>query len=266
MLSMKKILSVLLLFCFLYTPIFAVDFDTSVDESIRKDYKVKESEQTLPALPNVSPSKDDVNIPVKTNLSATGKIYTIKGGTKIILASQKSVNEKYKKGSKIGFATQNNITTKDGTTIPAGTLIKATVTDSHGPQITGNGGLIELCFNEIYFNGVKSELDSKIDKANYKKIYFNDIKGERRYWKNFGKATKPGQKVFKATKKATKAMASIPIINIISFIPILGGSVFYTLNFVTSPVIMVFLKGGHISLPSGTRFEIKIKGDTEIRG
>ena len=266
MLSMKKILSVLLLFCFIYTPIFAVDFDTSIDESIRKDYKVKESEQTLPALPNVSPSKDDVNIPVKTNLNATGKRYTIKGSTKIILASQKSVNDGYRRGAKIGFVTQNDITAKDGTTIPAGTLIKATVTDSHGPQITGNGGLIELCFNEIYFNGVMSQLDSKINKANYKRIYFNDIKGERRYWKNFGKATKPGQKVFKATQKATGKMASIPIINLISFVPVLGGTVFYTINFVASPVIMVFLKGGRLSLPAGTRFEIKIKGDTEIRG
>jgi len=262
---MKKILSFLLIFCFIYTPIFAVEFDASIDESIRKDYKVKESEETLPTLPNVSPSNSE-NIPVKTNLQATGKIYTIKGGTTIILASQKSVNDGYKRGSKIGFVTQNNITTKEGTTIPAGTLIKAAVTDSHGPQITGNGGLIELCFNEIYFNGVMSQLDSKVNKANYKRIYFNDIKGERRYWKNFSKATKPGQKVFKATKKATGKMASIPIINILSFVPVLGGTVFYTINFVASPVIMVFLKGGRLSLPAGTRFEIKIKGDTKIRG
>ena len=263
---MKKTVVALILFC-VANMAFAIDFDTSIDSAIRKDYKLKESEETLPALPNVSPSENSQPVTkmtqVKTDYQRTGKLYTIKKGTKIILASQKSVNDRYARGSKIGFVTQNNVLFKDGTTMPAGTLLKATVTDSHGPQITGNGGLVELYFNEIYFNGVKSPFDSKLKKANYKNVHFNDIKGERRYWKNWRKAMKPGEKTFKATKKASHAIRIIPIV---CHIPILLGSVVYTINFVTAPIIMVFLKGGSLSLPAGTRFEIQTGDDIEIRG
>lgn len=241
---------------------YALEFDTSVDDSIRKSYKVKESEETLPALPNVVPTAEPI-VPAQTNLKSTGKVCMIKGGTKIVLASQKSVNQGYRKGSKIPFVTQRDIKTKDGTLIPAGTIMKAVVADSHGPQITGNGGLIELHFNEIYFNGVMSPLEANVKKANYKRVYFNDIKGERRYWKNWSKAMKPGTKTFNATKKASNAISAIPVLNAV---PVLLGSVVYTVNFVTSPIIMVFLKGGTLSLPAGTIFEIKIKDDIEIRG
>lgn len=260
---MKIILIILSILICLNNFSYAVEFDTSIDEKIRKEYNLKDSsEESLPALPSVVPTAETI-IPAKTDYQATGKTYTLKSGTKITVASQKSVNDGYKKGSKIGFVTQNNIITKEGTTIPAGTIIKAVVTDSHGPQITGNGGLIELKFNEIYFNGIMSPLESNVKKANYKKVFFNNIKGERRYWKNWSKAMKPGIKTYKATKKASNAIRVIPVI---SLVPELLGMTVYTVNFVISPIVMIFFKGGSISLPAGTIFEIKIKDNIEIRG
>lgn len=262
---MKKIIIIILLFAFINLNVHAVDFDTSIDENIRKDYNLKEAEETLPALPNVQPSIN-TDIPLKTNVKATGKVYTLKSGSKIILSSQRTLTDYTPPGSKISFVSQNNIYTKDGTIIPAGTLFKGTITDSHPPQITGNGGLIELKIDEIYHNGIMSPINTKISLVNSKRIFLSDIKGKRSYWKNVGKSLTPGKKVFKATEKCAHSMAPIPVINIFSVVPYLAGIIIYTINFTAAPVISIFRKGGNISLPSGTKFEIKINGDAEIRG
>ena len=85
----------------------------------------------------------------KTSYNVTGKTYTVKGGTKIILASKSSIADWQKTGSKVSFVAQQGITTKEGALGPAGTVFKGTITDSHRPQITGNGGLVELKIDEI---------------------------------------------------------------------------------------------------------------------
>ena len=262
---MKKILITFLLLSLINTNVIAVEFDTSINDSIRKEYKLEEAEATLPALPNVSPTKTP-EIPIKTDVKATGKIYKIKNGTKVVLSSQRAITDYTPAGTKISFVSQNNIYTKDGSTISAGTLFKGTVTDSHPPQLTGNGGLIELKIDEIYYNGVMSPITTKISLVNSRKVFFSDIKGQRKFWKNTAKATKPGQKVFNATKNVTSTMALIPIVNIVSFVPIVAGIAVYTVNAAVAPIIAIFTKGGNLSLPAGTKFEIKIQNGTEIRG
>lgn len=262
---MKKILIIILIFSFINLNTYAVEFDTSINDSIRKEYNLEESEAELPALPNVSPSKTP-EIPVKTNVTATGKTYKLKNGTKVTLSSQRAITDYTPAGTKISFVSQNNIYTKEGATIGAGTLFKGTVTDSHPPQLTGNGGLIELKIDEIYYNGVMSPITTKISLVNSKRVFFSDIKGQRKFWKNTAKVTKPGQKVFNATKSATSTMALIPIINIVSFVPIVAGIAVYTVNAAVAPIIAIFTKGGNLSLPAGTKFEIKIQNGTEIRG
>lgn len=219
----------------------------------------------MPALPNASPTKA-AEIPAITNPQATGKTYELKGGTKVTLSSQRAITDYTPAGTKVSFVSQNNIYTKEGNTIGAGTIFKGTITDSHPPQITGNGGLIELRIDEIYYNGVMSPITTTISMANSKKVFFSDIKGQRKYWKNTAKATTPGQKVFRATKSVSSSMSLIPIVNILSFVPITFGSVLYVINAGVAPIIAIFSKGGNVSLPAGTKFEIKIKGNTEIRG
>ena len=265
---MKKIISILLLFCVTNMAGYAVNFDTSVDEKIRQSYDVEVNED-LPALPSFAPTtKETTTITQSQNpiYNPTGKTYTLKSGTKIKLVSTKQITDWTPKGSIVSFSCLNGFTAKDGTIIPAGTIFKGRVTDSHPPQLTGNGGLIELCIDEIYFNGVKSPIETKISLANSKKIFLSNIKGERKYWKNIAATSKFGKKVFSACHTCASVLAPIPVINILSVIPLTGGAVVYAANLAVSPIISIFTKGGNIALPAGTEFEIKLTENSQIRG
>jgi len=262
---MKKIISVFLLLCFANITAMAVEFDSSIDASIREDYNVED--YSLPALPSSVPTAVSEKPAVSTpQYNPTGKIYILKHGTKIDLSSKSTISDWLRKGNKVSFSAIHGITTKEGAIIPAGTIFKGTITDSHRPQITGNGGLVELKIDEIYYNGIMSKINSKVSLANSKKVFLSNIKGKRSYWKNYSKAMTPGRKVFGATQSCAAAMAPIPVVNILSIIPLLGGAVVYTVNFVAAPVIAIFSKGGSLSLPAGTHFRIKITEDTEIKG
>lgn len=265
---MKKILTVFLLLCFINTTSYAVSFDTSIDEKIRQNYDI-EANDDLPALPNQVPTAKET--PTTSTIQTpqynpTGKTYVLKSGTKINLVLNKAVSSWSHEGSIVSFTSQNGIVAKDGTIIPAGTIFKGKITDSHPPQITGNGGLIEITIDEIYFNGIKSFIGTKICSANSKKVILGDIKGKRSYWKNVAKDMKPGIKVFNATKNFAKDLSSIPIVNIISVVSILGGTVFYLGNAMVAPVISVFQKGGNVTIPAGSQFQIKLTENSEIRG
>ena len=265
---MKKIISTFLLLTMIFTQSFAVDFDSSIDANIRKDYNVDEG---LPPLPKTVPTTSQTTKPTapelpKSAYSATGKTYKIKSGTKVYLTSKSVISDSLPRGSKVNFAAQQGFTTKEGVIVPAGTVFRATITDSHGPQISGNGGLVELKIDEIYYNGILSNIETKVSLVNSKRIYHSDIKGERRYWKNFSKAMTPGKKAFNATRTCASVMAPIPVVNILAIVPLLGGSVIYVVNLVAAPVISLFTKGGRLSLPAGTQFQIKFTGENQIRG
>lgn len=263
---MKKVISTFLLLCFIATTVEAVEFDTSVDDSIRQNYNV-EKNNDLPALPNSVPTAiETVAIPDTPKYNPTGKLYTVKSGTKVKLVSTKAITDWTPKGSVVSFKSTTGFVAKDGTIIPAGTVFKGKVTDSHPPQITGNGGLIELTIDEIYFNGVKSFINTSISSVRAKKVFFSDIKGKRSYWSNFARNMNPGKKVFLATKDFAKDISSIPIVNLLSVVSIAGGSVFYVGNVIVAPVVSIFQKGGNIAIPAGTEFQIKITDGSEIYG
>ena len=261
---MKKIISTFLLLIIFSSSALAVEFDSSIDADIRKTYDVESS--GLPALPSTVPTAVTDTPTPKTSYNATGKTYVIKSGTRVILSSKSTISDWLAKGNKVSFVSKQGFTAKDGSIIPAGTIFKGTVTDSHRPQISGNGGLVELKIDEIYFNGVLSNIETKVSMANSKKVFHSDIKGERKYWKNFSKAMTPGKKTFEATRTCASVMAPIPVINILSIIPLLGGSVVYAVNLVAAPIVAIFTKGGNLSLPAGTQFQIQFTKNTEIRG
>lgn len=263
---MKRLVSTFLLLCIFSLTVKAVEFDTSIDDSIRQNYNVEKNSE-LPVLPNSIPTAvETVSIPETPIYNPTGKIYSVKSGTKVKLVSTKSISDWTPKGSVITFKSTTGFVTKEGTIVPAGTIFKGKVTDSHQPQITGNGGLIELTIDEIYFNGVKSFIETTISSANYKKVFFDDIKGKRSYWKNFARNMNPGKKVFLATKDFAKDISNIPIINLLSVVSIAGGSVFYVGNVLVAPVVSAFQKGKNIAIPAGSEFQIKITDGSEIRG
>jgi len=268
---MKKFISTFLFICF-SSSVFAVDFDSSIDSNIRKEYNVEES--TLPPLPSSTPSSEQKKNThevkstqqVQKIYNYTGKTYKVKSGTKVILTSKSTISDWLPRGSKVGFISQQGFTTKDGTIIPAGTTFRGTITDSHRPQITGNGGLVELKIDEIYFNGIMSPIETKVSMANSRKIFRSDIKGERKYWRNMSKAMTPGKKVFGATQTCASVFYPIPIIQIIAIVPLTIGAVVYLVNAVAAPIISIFAKGGSVSLPAGTQFQIKTTKEVEIRG
>ena len=261
---MKKIISIFaLLFIFNLTAIAEEEFDTSIDEQIRKEYKV---DDVLPKLPSAVPTASTVEIPKTPSYNPTGKTYTLKRGTKITLVSNSSISDRLLKGSKVSFSSYERIITKEGVTIPSGTIFKGTVVDSHTPQLSGNGGLVELSINEIYFNGIRSDINTKVSVANSKRVFLGNIKGERSYWKNCAKKINKGSNAYKATERAADVISRYPVINILSFVPLIGGAVIYSVNLVASPILAIFTKGGSVSIPSGTMFEIKLTDSNIING
>ena len=181
---MRKIVSLFLILCFIQTATIAVDFDDSIDANIRKEYNLDDN--NLPKLPSSVPTAT-VDIPKVPTYNPTGKTYKLISGTKVNVVSNSSISDKFAEGIKISFSAQEGFVTQDGTIIPAGTIFKGTITDAHQPQITGNGGLIELSINEIYFNGIASPIKTKLCVANDKRIFLGNIKGKRTYFKNIAK-------------------------------------------------------------------------------
>lgn len=260
---MRKIISIFLILCFIQTTAFAVDFDDSIDANIRNEYNLDDN--NLPKLPSSVPTAT-VDIPKLPTYNPTGKTYKLISGTKVKLISNSSISDKFAQGIKINLSAQEGFVTQEGTIIPAGTIFKGTITDAHKPQITGNGGLIELNVNEIYFNGIASPIKTKICVANEKRIFLGNIKGKRTYFKNIAKSMQPGIKFYNGTQKVASSMNKVPVINFVSFIPVLLGGAVYGVNLVASPFISIFKKGESISIPSGSVFEIKILGENEIKG
>ena len=273
---MKKIFLLIVTFCLIAQSAYCEQYDSSIDNELRKQYNVEQ----LPALPKVSPSsssspvspaklpqkKDNTSATVEKISNYSGKTYTIKGGTKITLLSKSKLVDWNAVGTKISFVSQNSITTKEGAVIPAGTVFKATVTNSHQPQITGNGGLIQLKVNEIYFNGAVSFINTKLSEVNSKNVFGQKLKGKRKYWQNVAKAMTPGKKTFKVMNRAAKPLLPIPIVNILSIVPYTIGGVVYIVNLPIAPIASVFMKGAHITLPANTAFIITVSGNNQIRG
>ena len=273
---MYKYLLTLLILLFIQAQAF--ELDTSVDEEIRKNYNPSILEQKLPALPKTSPSQiqsntkstPPKNLPV---INSTSNKFTpvdkktairVKKGTKFKVKSGSYLADTTRIGTNIYFTTQNPVY-QTYITIPAGTVFSAVVTDSHPPQITGNGGLLEIEITGAYINNNTYGADGKITKANYKKIFFNNIKGKRQYWKGVANQVNKGQKFYNKTKSAASKLSQNPITNLISPVPTIFGAGVYVVNLVGSPIFSICSKGGKLSIPAGSEFEIKLKDDLFIQ-
>ena len=282
---MKNLL--LLLILLLSSQVFAFDLDLTVDDEINKNYNSSALEQALPALPKTSPSAKNnskssdttppKNLPIIDNTKTQGSVkkldYTkvdkstairIKRGTKFKVKSNAYISDATPQGAGFTFTTTNPVYQKF-VTIPAGTTINAVITDSHLPQITGNGGLIEVAIDGINYKGYTYSAEGKITKANHKKIFINNIKGQRMYWKGVAKQVNKGQNFYNKTRRVSSKLSNNPFGQIISPIPTVFGAGVYTLNLVGSPIIAIASKGGRISIPAGTEFEIKLLEDIYLQ-
>ena len=267
----------------------AFELDTSVDEEIRKNYNPSAIEKSLPALPKTSPttssskqaqpvlpgslpktdsSKAKIRVKNMQNSYASvidkSTAIRIKKGTKIKVKSNAYLGDTTRVGATFKFTTLAPVYQRY-ITIPVGTVFDAIVTDSHTPQITGNGGLLEIAVTGITFQNGKYYANGKITKANHKKVFFNSIKGKHQYWKGVSKQVNRGQNFYNKTQRATNKLAGNPFGKIISPIPIVFGTVVYAFNFVGSPIFAIASKGGRVSIPAGSEFEIKLLEDVYLK-
>lgn len=265
----------------------AFELDTSVDDEIRKNYNPSALELSLPALPKVAPTQ--TSTPSKSTTSSTttppktqptyqttkpqiivknmpnSKIdkstaIRIKKGTKFKVRSNAYLADTTRTGARFSFTTLKPVTQRY-ITIPTGTVFNAVVVNSHQPQITGNGGLLQIEVDGIQCNGKTYYSQGKVTKANHKKVFVNNIKGKRQYWKGVANQIDKGQRFYKKTRRVSNNLTDNPITLIVSPIPTLVGLGTYAVNLVGSPLFSIGYKGGRLSIPAGSEFEIKLLDD-----
>ena len=89
---------------------------------------------------------------------------------KVRITSQ--VSDRTPAGTRLSFVSRYP-ETATYVTIPSGTVFKGKVTDSHPPNITGNGGLIVIEVDEMVYKGKTYKIDAKISVANEKRIFLD---------------------------------------------------------------------------------------------
>lgn len=265
---------------------FAFELDTSVDDEIRRNYNPSALEQSLPALPKVSPTTavqtsttqtppktQPVTQPAKPQIGVKklpssqidkSTAIRIPKGTKFKVRSSAYLADTTRPGARFTFTTLQPVT-KRYVTIPQGTVFNAVVTNSHPPQASGNGGLLEIAVDGMQYNGKTYYAQGKITKANHKKIFVNNIKGKRQYWKGVSNQIDKGEKFYKKTRRTSAKLADNPVGIIISPVPTIVGMGVYAVNLIGSPVFSLGYKGGKISIPAGTQFEIKLLEDIYLQ-
>lgn len=289
----KNISTIFIIFMLLATPVFALELDTSVDDEIRRTYDPSKLEQSLPALPKTAPTQQNTvpktpqttqapqtapkslpSTPVAKPQLGVKKLpneykfdkstaIRIKKGTKFRVKSNSVISDYLKEGSRVSFTSIKPVTQRY-ITVPVGTKFTAVVEDSHQPQMSGNGGLVVLMVDSITVNGQTRSVHGKITKANMKKIFFNNMKGKRTYWKGVANQVDKGEIFYKKTRRTSSKLADNPVGILISPIPVLTGMVVYAVNFAGSPLLALFSKGGRISIPAGSEFEIKLLEDVYL--
>jgi len=270
---LKKIFINLLILTISAMPVLAFDLDMSVDDTIKKQYDTGKLEQdVLNNNINQSQKQSIKNSPSKTLPSATldysptpmvitkaDNVYTkkIPQWTTFTAKSNQAISGYSRKGTKVSFTTTENIYKKE-VTIPAGTKFYGEIVNSHGAQSTGNGALVVLKITSMTYNGTTYQVRGKITKAKSKKIFFNNIKGQRQYIAGIGKQIDKGENFYKKTRRVSSKMSDNPILVILSPIPTLVGFVSYAGCTALSPITALTTKGGNLNLPAGSVFEIKL--------
>lgn len=284
----KILLSVIVMQLVVNTAL-ALELDMSVDEEIRKKYDSSKLENAvLPPLPKIDNTQNkttSINNTTTTTQQTTSipkatPTYTTEGKPQISPADKKAatkifrwttfetksnqkINNWLSVGSSVSFTTTAPVYKKN-ITIPTGTVFKGTITNVHKPQATGNGGLVVIKITSMSFNGKTFPVNARITKANAKNIYLNNIKGQRQYWANAGKQVDKGEAFYQKTRKTAAKLANNPIGIIISPIPTIVGVAGYTVTTVISPITSIFAKGGNLSIPAGSNFEIRLNESTYI--
>lgn len=213
--------------------------------------------QKAPSLPShLSTSK---NVSGANQKFAKRVAIDIPLGTKLEIKSSQYFSDRTGKNTKLKFVLPYN-QSAGSVLLPSGTVLTGHIEQSHKPQITSNGGLIKFVVDDIVYQNVSNEVDTKVLKANSKTVFFNTIKGERRFWKNTIKNANWGYNICKKSYSATSNLSKKGgLYWILTPFPAVGGTVLFGANAILAPVIATFQKGGNLSFAEGSKFVIKLK-------
>ena len=145
-----------------------------------------------------------------------------------------------------------------------GTVFQGEIIESHKPQITCNGGLVVIRINSMIYKGQVVPLKAYITRADDKKIFLNNIKGDRTYLKTMWTKGNWGRTLFNKMLTMTISLGADGTTCILAPFPIAYGTICLGANAITSPISAVFSKGGKVSIPAGSNFRIKLLEDTYI--
>lgn len=275
---MKKFLVSYFVWILFVLPAYCLYADDSIDTNIKKTYNTDKVEKDLlPNLPKVQPisiidnaTQPTVFTPPNNQSRTISKSYNkeykeikINKGTKFKTKCYNTLADNAARGTRVSFVTVYPETSRY-ITIPAGTVIKGQITDSHGPQFTGNGGLVQVKINELTYKNSTYYIEGNIVNANYKKVFLNDIKGKHTYMKNMGKIIQPGKRFLGKTWKICGNLSNGPEILLTPF-ALGSGLIVFGANVMVSPALAIFSTGKSISFPSGTYYEIKLTQDALIK-
>ena len=267
----------------------AIDLDETVDDEIRKNYNptklvddtgmtetaldkslqadnIKAPDENLPSLPNItkygnstktSDVKNETIVPKTSYIPYTGGNVKIKKGKSFDVTSLSAVSDWQRKGTAVKFKT-SAITSGKGYTIPTGTVFQGEIIESHSPQITCNGGLVVIRVHSMIYKGQTVPLKAYVTRAGDKKIFLNNIKGDRTYLKTMWKKGNWGRTLFNKMMTLTVNLGAEGSTFILSPFPIAYGTICLGANAITSPICAFFSKGGRVSIPAGSKFRIKL--------
>ena len=283
----KNVIFTLLCLIFAMTSLnicHAFELDETVDDEIRKNYNpakltndvgikhVDKDEESLPELPNIvkygkSTKKPDsvgsatVSAP-KTTVYQKGNI-KVRKGTKFEVSNSSALSDWQGKGAKIKFtSTQAKTTSKYS--IPQGTVFYGVIIETHQPQISCNGGLVVVRISSMTYKGQTVPIKGYITIANSKKIFLNNIKGKRTYLKTVYKKGGWGRSMFSKMLSLTIDLGGSGSTILLSPFPFAYGTICLGANTLISPITAFFSKGGHVSIPAGSKFRIKLLEDIYI--
>lgn len=280
----KSLTALILVFSLVCMSVSALELDTSVDEEIRTKYNPSklEREMALPPLPKflnqidesqlqsqvpnieLEQKQSQANYKNKSLQPVNSQAYAIlKKGTKFKTKLNTPVSDRSKKGLNIKLVLRYPVSTTYFT-VPSGTIFNGEMINVHKPQFTGNGGLMVIRFNSMNINGKIYPVDAYVSKVNHKNIFFNNIKGERRYRKGLVSAAKPGcqffGKMIKISGNLTNERSGIILVPFSLFV----GFAAFSANIIAAPAAAVFTRGGAVYIHEGSEFEIKLARDVYI--
>jgi len=264
----------LLIFLLITEQAHAFDLDMTVDDEIRKNYDSSKLQQdmhvedTLPSLPDIPeinqseplPAVHEVQVPQYNIMKGNVKI---PDGTSFDVVNSTKINDWLAKGNTIKFYNKNPIIKKKFT-IPANTVFYGEIIEVHQPQITCNGGLVVIRIKSMNYKGQTIPIRAYVTRADEKMIFLNNIKGERTYLKTMWKKGNWGRTLFNRMMTMTINLGAEGSTILLSPFPLAYGTICLGMNALTSPITAFFSKGGHVSIPAGSRFRIKLLDDAFI--